>query len=441
VSIWQQLRAGFRSLLLHKLRSALAILGILIGVTAVIWLVAMGEGVAIQAQRQIEALGATSIIVRSTKPPVDPNVSTDARLGMAYGLLRADYDRIRTNVPGLVRVVPMREISREVRCGERALDGVVIGCTPDSFAANKLSIARGRQFTDHDLARRENVAVLAHEVAARLFPIEDPLGAAVLVGEEFYVVVGVAAPRTASAAIGGSLAARQFDRDVYLPLSTFRARIGDRTVTRQQGSLSAETVELDQITVVLDDLARVPATADMIRDLLKRYHKTEDYAVVVPQELLEQAKTVRMMFNVLLMIIAGISLLVGGIGIMNIMLATVTERTREIGIRRALGATRGEIIRQFLCETVVLSGAGGLLGVAAGFLCRPAVALARRGMESFLPRVWAALPADIRGLDPPLVPWSIAVAFAISVGVGIVFGLYPARRAAALDPIEALRHE
>ena len=441
MSIWQQLRAGFRSLLLHKLRSALAVLGILIGVTAVIWLVAMGEGVAIQAQRQIEALGATSIIVRSIKPPADPNATTDTRLGVAYGLLRADHDRIRTSVPGLVQAVPMREISREVRCGERALDGVVIGCTPDYFAANRLVIARGRELSDHDLVRRDNVAVLAHEVAARLFPIDDPLGAAVLVGEEFYVVVGVAAPRTASAAIGGSLAARQFDRDVYLPLTTFQARIGDRIVTRQQGSWSSETVELDQITVVLDDLGRVAATADMIRDLLERYHKTEDYAVVVPQELLEQAKTVRMMFNVLLLIIAGISLLVGGIGIMNIMLATVTERTREIGIRRALGATQGEIIRQFLCETVVLSGTGGLLGVAAGFLCRPAVALARRGVESFLPGVWAALPADIRGLDPPLVPWSIAVAFAISVAVGIVFGLYPARRAAALDPIEALRHE
>lgn len=441
MSIWQQLRAGFRSLLLHKLRSALAVLGILIGVTAVIWLVAMGEGVAIQAQRQIEALGATSIIVRSIKPPSDPNEKASDGFGITYGLLRADYDRIRTNVPGLVRAVPLRQISREVRCGERALDGVVIGCTPDYFASNKLAIARGRGLSDHDLDRRDNVAVLAHEVAERLFPIDDPLGAAVLVGQEFYVVVGVAAPRTAAAAIGGSLAARQFDRDVYLPLSTFRARIGDRIVAEQQGSWTAETVELDQITVVLADLARVPATADMIRDLLKRYHKTEDYAVVVPQELLEQAKTVRMMFNVLLLVIAGISLLVGGIGIMNIMLATVTERTREIGIRRALGATRGEIIRQFLCETIVLSGAGGLLGVAAGFLCRPAVALTLRGVESLLPRVWAALPPDIRGLDPPLVPWSIAVAFAISVGVGIVFGLYPARRAAALDPIEALRHE
>ena len=230
MSIWQQLRAGFRSLLLHKLRSALAVLGILIGVTAVIWLVAMGEGVAIQAQRQIEALGATSIIVRSIKPPSDPDQNASDGFGIAYGLLRADYDRIRTNVPGLVRAVPLRQISREVRCGARALDGVVIGCTPDYFATNKLAIARGRGLSDRDIDRRDNVAVLAHEMAERLFPIDDPLGAAVLVGKEFYVVVGVAAPRTAAAAIGGSLAARQFDRDIYLPLSTIRSPIRARNV-------------------------------------------------------------------------------------------------------------------------------------------------------------------------------------------------------------------
>jgi putative ABC transport system permease protein len=441
VSIWQQLQAGVRSLMLHKLRSALAVLGILIGVTAVIWLVSMGEGVALQAQRQIERLGATSVIVRSVKPPAEANNKAVESMGIAYGLLRADFDRIRTNLPNVMQAVPMREIRREVRRDERALDGTIVGCTPGYFETNRLAIARGRGLTDHDLEDRGNVAVLAHAVAERLFPIEDPLGRAVQVGEEFYLVVGVAEPRTASAAIGGSLAAREFDRDVYLPLTTFRARIGDRIVTLQQGTRTAETVELDQIVVVLDDLAQVAATADVIRDLLARYHKVVDYAVVVPKELLEQARTFRAMFNVLLLVIAGISLLVGGIGIMNIMLATVTERTREIGIRRALGATQGEIVRQFLCETVVLSGTGGLLGVAAGFLCRPAVALARRGLESLLPRVWAALPADIQSLDPPVVPWSIGVAFAIAVGVGIVFGIYPARRAAALDPIEALRHE
>jgi len=337
--------------------------------------------------------------------------------------------------------VPMREISREVRNGARALEAQLIGCTPAYFSGNRLAIARGRALSDADLSRYDNVAVLAHEVAERLFPIADPLGRTVMVGDDFYVVVGIAAPRTAAAAIGGSFAARQYDRDVYIPLSTFRARIGDRVFTVRGGTFQNETIELNQITAVVADLRQVDATAEIIRDLLARYHRSNDYAVVVPQELLRQAETMRTMFNVLLLLIAGISLVVGGIGIMNIMLATVTERTREIGIRRALGASKGEIVRQFLWETVVLSGTGGLLGVACGFLCGPTVAAVRLGIERFLPRTWAALPENIRNLEPLLAPWSVVAAFGISVGVGIAFGIYPARRAANMDPIEALRHE
>lgn len=437
----QQLRLGFRSLLLHKLRSALAVLGILIGVTAVIWLVALGEGVSYQAQQQIKNLGATSIIVRSIKPTEESNSESGSRSGIAYGLLRDDYDRILANVPTITKAMPMREINREVRNGEFAIDATLVGCTPEYFDINRLGIERGRPLSAADMEYLDNVAVLAYEVAERLFPIEDPVGRAVQIGDEFYVVIGVAEQRTASAAIGGSLAARQYDKDVYIPLSTFRARIGDRVITVRGGTFQNETVELNQITAVVDDMKAVDSSADIIRDLLRRYHKLLDYAVVVPKELLEQAETLRTMFNVLLLLIAGISLLVGGIGIMNIMLATVTERTREIGIRRALGATKGEIVQQFLWETVVLSGTGGLLGVAFGFLCGPTVALVRRTISELFPEVWSSLPPNIRDLEPLLAPWSIAAAFGISVGVGIIFGIYPARRAANMDPIEALRHE
>ncbi len=437
----QQLRLGFRSLLLHKLRSALAVLGILIGVTAVIWLVALGEGVSYQAQQQIKNLGATSIIVRSIKPTEESNSESGSRSGIAYGLLRDDYDRILANVPTITKAMPMREINREVRNGEFAIDATLVGCTPEYFDINRLGIERGRPLSAADMEYLDNVAVLAYEVAERLFPIEDPVGRAVQIGDEFYVVIGVAEQRTASAAIGGSLAARQYDKDVYIPLSTFRARIGDRVITVRGGTFQNETVELNQITAVVDDMKAVDSSADIIRDLLRRYHKSLDYAVVVPKELLEQAETLRTMFNVLLLLIAGISLLVGGIGIMNIMLATVTERTREIGIRRALGATKGEIVQQFLWETVVLSGTGGLLGVAFGFLCGPTVALVRQTISELFPEVWSSLPPNIRDLEPLLAPWSIAAAFGISVGVGIIFGIYPARRAANMDPIEALRHE
>ncbi len=441
MNLFQQLRLGFRSLLLHKLRSALAVLGILIGVTAVIWLVAMGEGVSFQAQQQIKDLGATSIIVRTIKPTEEANREAGGRTGIAYGLLRDDYDRILTNVPAVRRAVPMREISREVRHGEFSLDAQLIGCTPEYFAINRLPVARGRPLSDADLKNLDNVAVLAWEVAQRLFPIDDPLGRTVQIGTDFYVVVGVAEQRTSAAAIGGSFAARQYDRDVYIPLATFRARIGDRVITIRGGSFQNETVELDQVTAVVDDISQVDASADIIRELLGRYHKQTDYAVVVPKELLEQAEAMRLMFSVLLLLIAGISLLVGGIGIMNIMLATVTERTREIGIRRALGATKGEIVQQFLWETVVLSGTGGLLGVGIGFLCGPTVHLVRTGLARLMPELWSNLPPAIRDLEPRLAAWSIIAAFGISVAVGIVFGIYPARRAAAMDPIEALRHE
>jgi len=441
VNILHQLVLGVRSLLLHKLRSSLAVLGILIGVTAVIWLVAMGEGVSFQAQQQIKDLGATSIIVRTIKPAEEANSESGGRSGISYGLLRSDYDRIVTNLPTVTRAVPMREITREVRRDEFAVAGQVIGCTPGYFEINRLRIARGRPLTDADLAELENVVVLAHEVAERLFPIRNPLGRSVLIGAESYVVVGVAAPRTASAAIGGSFSARQFNRDAYIPLSTFRARIGDRVITVRGGTFQNETIELNQITAVVDSIETVDASADVIRELLRRYHEIVDYAVVVPKELLEQAEATRLMFNVLLLLIAGISLLVGGIGIMNIMLATVTERTREIGIRRALGATKGEIIQQFLWETVVLSGTGGILGVAAGFLCGPTVRGIREAMETFLPELWTTLPPTIQRLEPQLAPWSIVAAFGISVCVGILFGIYPASRAAAMDPIEALRHE
>jgi putative ABC transport system permease protein len=198
---------------------------------------------------------------------------------------------------------------------------------------------------------------------------------------------------------------------------------------------------LSQITLSVGDLNEVDNTAAIVTHLLEQNHDTPDYAVVVPKELLQQAKMMQMMFNILLVVIAGISLLVGGIGIMNIMLATVTERTREIGVRRAIGATQGDIVQQFLIETVVLSATGGLLGVACGFLCGPAIDGVRRVLMEFFPKMMAAVPPNLRDLEPRIAMWSIFVAFGISVGVGVVFGLYPARRAAMMDPIEALRHE
>jgi putative ABC transport system permease protein len=248
-------------------------------------------------------------------------------------------------------------------------------------------------------------------------------------------------PRGASAGIGGSFAAQDFSSDVYIPISTLWRRIGDLVVTARAGSFEGEIVEISQITLRVNHVDNVVPTSDVLRDTLERYHELPDFAVTVPLELLKQAETTRLMFIVFLGMIAAISLAVGGIGIMNIMLATVTERTREIGIRRALGAKRRDITRQFLAETIALSVLGGVFGILGGLTCRPITVWARSVLASAFPEVMRDLPDVIREVTPVIVPWSIPLAFGISVAVGVIFGLYPARRAARMDPIEALRHE
>jgi putative ABC transport system permease protein len=284
------------------------------------------------------------------------------------------------------------------------------------------------------------VCVLGAQTAQRLFANQYPIGENVLINSTYYTVVGVTQSREAAAAIGGSLDSRTYNLDVYIPLATWRQTVGDITSDFGAGSSERIQVELSQITATVHDVDDVDQVAAWIHDELAKYHSRPDFAVVVPKELLRQAEMLRMMFNILLIIIAGISLVVGGIGIMNIMLATVTERTREIGIRRALGATRGDIILQFLIESLVLTGIGGLLGVGFGVACPLAVNLVRIVLARF-PDVVAAIPKNILEISPIIAPWSIAVAFLISVTVGLVFGLYPAFRAAMMDPIEALRHE
>ena len=435
------LQLGLKSLVLHKLRSGLAMLGILIGVTAVIWLVALGEGVSYQAQQQIKELGATNIIIKSVKPTQDSSRAGASSRVAEYGLKRDDFDRIVSSVPTVLRAVPMREIRKEARFRDRMADIHLLGCTPEYFEINHLRMERGRFLSDRDIDTRDNVAVLADGTAKQLFPYEDPIGKSVWIDSTFYVIVGQTASRAPSASIGGSLEGRDYNLDIYIPLSTLRARIGDQVITARSGSFEGELVELSQITVTVGDVSQVEEAADIIEILLQKYHKNPDYAITIPKELLRQAETLRTMFNALLVLIAGISLLVGGIGIMNIMLATVTERTREIGVRRAMGARRRDIIYQFLAETIVLTGAGGVLGLLAGFLCAPAVTAVRWATQRLLPDVWVSLPPTIQSLEPLIAPWSIIAAFGISVFVGVVFGLYPARRAALMDPIEALRHE
>ena len=437
---------GIKSLLLHPMRSALTVLGIFIGVASVIWLLAIGEGISQVAQKQIEDLGAENIIVRSIQPPDESG--GNFRQVNAFGVKRNEFQLIDRTIPTVKSVLPIRELPTKMAYtgnpNAKPIDGRLVGCTPEYAEVTRLFVERGHFLTDRELLSKLPVCVIAANLASKLFPSEDPLNKQIFLPEkkEFYKIVGVLKHRNATAAIGGSLAAQDFSLDIYIPITTMQQRMGDREVKRTGGSFSVKEFELTQITVRVDNVEDVPRTAELVESTLRAEKPDrQDIAVVVPYELLEQAKTTRLMFMMFMGLIAAISLIVGGIGIMNIMLATVTERTREIGIRRALGGKRGDITRQFLVETISLSVVGGLTGILFGLLCPVAVGVTRDLVSQFAPAFYADLPEVARSMTPQIVPISIPLAFFISVAVGVLFGIYPAMRAAQMDPIEALRHE
>jgi putative ABC transport system permease protein len=424
-----------RSLWLHKLRAALSVLGIVIGTSAVIALMAFGKGSMQDALDDIKRQGATNIIVRSVKPTDDSSTGNRSFV-ITYGLKFADLERFETFRDSLVRLVPMRVFPSEVRYLERIdTKGRLVGTMPEYTEVNKLELAGGRFLTREDEESLANNCVLGSAIADKLFPFEDPLGKTVMIRSNRFLVVGVCADRMPTGGSGGSQAAEDFNHDVYIPFSTCRARIGETVFIRTAGSRSAEKVQISQVTMTVDadfetteGRQKVKALGDAIRDMLKQDHIRDDWAITVPLDRLEEAERAQDRFTSLLVLIASISLFVGGIGIMNIMLATVTERTREIGIRRALGAKRRDIVSQFLVEAVVQTTIGGLAGVVIGL-----------AIVFGAPPLWRLATAT--NLPAQLSYWSIVLSVGVSILVGVVFGLYPAWRAARLDPIEALRHD
>ncbi len=420
-------RLGIKSLMLHKLRSALTMLGIIFGVCSVISMLAIGEGASYEAQEAIKKLGSANIIIRSVKPAEDAKQSASSgSRGMMidYGLTYQDGARIQATIPGVNRVLPVRIIRENVRFGQNVQSCQVVGTLPFYPDIVHLETVRGRFLTPNDEANQDNICVLTVGLAQRLFPYQDPLEHSVKVDSFYYRVVGLVREQNLpeQRAQTGKMEGQPLDNNVYIPLSTSRSRFGDILVRRTAGSMEVEKVELHEIRVQMQDTKAVETADPQISTLLRRFHAKNDYETVVPLALLRHAEETKRRFNIVLGSIAAISLLVGGIGIMNIMLATVTERTREIGVRRALGATRKDITLQFLVETVVLAVGGGLVGVLVG-ISVPLIITQLGTMKTIVTL------------------WSVLLAFGISGAVGIIFGLYPAKAAAQLDPIEALRHE
>jgi putative ABC transport system permease protein len=418
------IRLGVRSLWLHRLRSLLTVLGIVFGVCSVIAMLAIGEGASHEAQEQIKNLGSQNIIIRSIKPPDEQKGSDRGNQSfvLQYGITYADVQRIQATIPGVTVVLPSRNMRDYVWHISRRADCDVVGTVPWYPDMRNHKVAAGRFFSQLDMDARASVCVLGAEMVPTLFPFESPLGKHVRVGGNYYEVIGVmeargVVPGTETATPQGAANQRMF-----IPIETAKGNYGEVLMRRRSGSFEAERVQLHEATVKVDALEAVPLVAEAVKEILRRNHKQVDYEITVPLELLKRAERTKQIFNIVLGSIAAISLLVGGIGIMNIMLASVTERTREIGIRRALGARRQDIVAQFLVETVLLSGAGGLIGVLLGV---------------FIPFV----VSHFAGMNTIVTFWSPLLAFTISGLVGVVFGIYPAVRAASMDPVEALRHE
>ncbi|MCS7021286.1 MAG: ABC transporter permease [Gemmataceae bacterium] len=434
IKIRRNVALAIKSLWLHKLRSFLSVLGIIIGIASVISLMAFGEGSMQDALEDIKRQGATNIIVRSVKPPDDSATATRTFV-TSYGLTRRDLERFQTFGEAIVRIVPLRVLPTEARYLERLANARVIATTPEYADIHRFELAAGRFLIDSDDRERKNVCVLGSAVADKLFPFENPLGRSILMRSFEFQVVGVIRERMPTGGSGGSQAAEDFNDDIYIPLHTSFARFGDIISVRTSGSRINEKVQYTQITLTVADIDLVRPVGQAIKQILEEEHGVRrDWAVTIPLDRLEEAERAKNRFITLMAMIASISLLVGGIGIMNIMLATVTERTREIGIRRALGAKRRDIILQFLVEAMVQTTLGGILGVIIGLAM---VYLVPAAWSRMLEWGWFSggpLPAKVH---VPII--FVSLAFSILVGVG--FGLYPAWRASRLDPIEALRHE
>jgi putative ABC transport system permease protein len=408
----ENIRLAIRGLIDHKFRSFLTMLGIIFGVASVITMLSIGEGAKIAAIAKYQDLGVNNIIIREKK--LSDDELEEVRAKFSEGLSIQDATVIKEIIPGVVRTASQAEINTEVKHTDKSAKSTIIGITPDFIKTFNFTSDKGNFITGEQYSKKMRVCVLGASVAATLFPNEDPIGKMVKIEDQWMEVIGVLKSKAIFTETVGELASRDLNTDVYVPLSTFLSRFSHENI------LSSE---IQQITVQVDGSDRLEEASTLIKAILDRHHfNNADYDIVIPFELLRQEEKERQIYNFLLGAIAAISLLVGGIGIMNIMLATVMERTREIGVRRAIGARKKDIMSQFVSEAVAISITGGIIGVVLGVSLSLIVSL-------------------FTDIDTCIRMYSVFIAFGFSVVVGICFGYLPAKNAANLKPVDSIRYE
>ena len=430
ISVRRVIISGMNNLWMHRMRSMLTILGVILGVSSVIAMLAIGEGASQHSQEQIDRLGSRNIIIKTVKP-VENREQGGSRNVSIYGMTYLDVERFGHRIPNVDSVVPIQRLSENALYQNDKIAIEVVGTTPWFPELSPTIIRAGRFISHMDVHYKRNICVIDDNVVEQLFVLDDPMSKDIKIGRNFFEVVGIIEGTTFESTdfVEDNRAPVETDQGganvgrIYIPLSTTQELFGEiSSAGLTPNGISGEVVELQEVVVSVVDIEDVLPTRTALENLLHEYHKKPDYEIIVPLELLKEAERTKFIFNAILGSIAAISLIVGGIGIMNIMLATISERTREIGIRRALGARKQDIIIQFLSETLLLTLTGGLFGICLG--CVIPLLVTHSGK----------MPTVVTGE-------SVVLAFGISVLTGIIFGLYPAYRAASMDPIESLRHE
>jgi putative ABC transport system permease protein len=397
------LKISIKGLQEHKTRTFLTMLGIIFGVSSVISMLAIGEGARRKTLAQIQSLGLNNIIVEHLSENDDFNKNS-------VFLNYQDMKAIEKVVPTMEEVVPVIQEELEVNYKKRFEQVEIIASETNYFSIMNLELEHGGYFTNYDNKMRNRVCVIGHDLLVALFGSEDPMGKQVRIDNVWFTVIGTLEYQPISVAGNTEV---NLNKRVFIPIKSMENRI----------NRDPSKPELDQIIVKVDNSDFVVTTSEFIDHVLNRRHNyQQNFKLIVPEQLLKQSEETQRIFNIVMGAIAGISLLVGGIGIMNIMLASILERTKEIGLRRSLGATKLDIRNQFLVEAIIISLGGGLVGIVFGYILT-------WGVTAFSD--WETVVSL----------WSVFLSVGVSSLVGILFGFFPAKKAAELDPIEALRYE